>query len=127
MVVDDILDTGATLAGVLELVRGENPKSLATCVLLKKKRKRRIDVPVDFYGFEVKARQFVVGYGLDYAQRYRNLPYLAVLERVGTSGKPSRRAAAAAGKAKKKKSTKAKRIKGRKSTRKRPTSSSRKK
>ena len=118
LVVDDILDTGATLAGVLELVRREEPESLATCVFLRKKRKRKIDVPVEFCGFEVKAREFVVGYGLDYAQRYRNLPYLAVLEQARTR---------VARDGKKKKGARTKRTKSRRSTRKRSRSSSRKK
>ena len=94
LVLDDIVDTGVTLARTLELIRREKPKSLAACAFLNKKRRRRVDAPVDFYGFEVKARDFVVGYGLDYAQRYRNLPYLAVLEKQPTARGTSRRRAA---------------------------------
>jgi len=94
LVLDDIVDTGVTLAHTLELIRREKPKSLAACAFLNKKRRRRVDAPIDFYGFEVKARDFVVGYGLDYAQRYRNLPYLAVLEKPPTAHGTSRRTSA---------------------------------
>jgi hypoxanthine phosphoribosyltransferase len=81
LVVDDIVDTGATLRGVLELLQREKPRSLATCVFLKKGHGRLDPVGIDFCGFELKSPEFVVGYGLDYAQRYRNLPYLAVLKK----------------------------------------------
>lgn len=94
LVVDDIVDTGATLRGVLELLRREKPKSLATCVFLKKRHGRQTagtPVAVDFCGFELKSPGFVVGYGLDYAQRYRNLPYLAVLEGIPKGLRRSRR------------------------------------
>ena len=80
LVVDDIIDTGSTLAGVVKLLKREKPKSLATCVFLSKKTRRRRKVRVDFCGFELKGPEFVVGYGLDYARRYRNLSYLAVLD-----------------------------------------------
>jgi hypoxanthine phosphoribosyltransferase len=87
LVVDDIVDTGATLQSVLELLRREKPRSLATCVFLKKGHVRPHPVGIDFCGFELKSPEFVVGYGLDYAQRYRNLPYLAVLKKPGP-GRP---------------------------------------
>jgi hypoxanthine phosphoribosyltransferase len=80
LVVDDILDTGATLSMVLRRLKEESPRTLAVCVLLDKKPLRKVDVKVDFRGFELKTADFVVGYGLDYQQRFRNLPYLAVLE-----------------------------------------------
>ena len=83
LVVDDIVDTGATLQGVLELLRREKPRSLTTCVFLKKTPVHPSPVRIDFCGFQLKSSEFVVGYGLDYAQRYRNLPYLAVLRKPG--------------------------------------------
>jgi hypoxanthine phosphoribosyltransferase len=91
LVVDDIVDTGATLARVVELLRTEKPKSIATCVFLNKTVSRRTPVQIDFCGFELKTSDFVVGYGLDYAQRYRNLPYLAMLDKAERSKKPVRR------------------------------------
>jgi len=129
LVVDDILDTGGTLAEVLGLLRAENPRSLATCVFLVKKRKRRLKVPIDFCGFEVKARDFVVGYGLDYAQRYRNLPYLAVLKGVGKSKRgtktSSRRKPAAVKKTRRKTASGERTGDSRKKRRPRPVSSGR--
>ena len=127
LVVDDILDSGGTLTEVLELVRVEKPASLATCVFLAKRRKRRVDVPIDFCGFEVNARDFVVGYGLDYAQRYRNLPHLAVLERVEKPAKKksARRKTAGARKTKEKGTASRRRSGGSGKTRKRSASSGR--
>ncbi len=81
LVVDDIVDTGATLARVLEVLRREKPRSLATCVFLDKHGRRRHEVAIDFCAFRLDTDAFVVGYGLDFAQRFRNLPHLAVLER----------------------------------------------
>ena len=97
LVVDDIVDTGGTLAKVLEVLRRERPKSLATCVFLDKAFRRRREVPVDFRGFRLETDEFVVGYGLDFAQRFRNLPHLAVLERPPQAPprrKPARKPAA---------------------------------
>lgn len=85
LVVDDIVDTGATLAKVLEMLETHAPKSLATCAFLDKASRRRKTVRIDFVGFRLAGDDFVVGYGLDYAQRYRNLPHLAALE----LGKPA--------------------------------------
>jgi hypoxanthine phosphoribosyltransferase len=79
LVVDDILDTGRTLAAVVERVRLAGAISVRTCVLLKKRRVRAVQVEADFWGFEIDD-VFVVGYGLDYAGRLRNLPSIAVLE-----------------------------------------------
>lgn len=79
LVVEDILDTGRTLHHLLQLLRQRNPKSLRLCTLLDKPDRRVIDVPVDYTGFEIPDL-FVVGYGLDYAQHYRNLPYIGVIE-----------------------------------------------
>jgi len=91
LVVDDIIDTGTTLAGVVKLLERERPKSLATCVFLSKRSRRRRDVTIDFCGFELKGNAFVVGYGLDYARRYRNLPYLATLEGLPLPEKPKKK------------------------------------
>jgi hypoxanthine phosphoribosyltransferase len=78
LVAEDIADTGLTLRYLQETLRARNPASLRTCVLLDKPSRRMVEVPVDFRGFEIEDR-FVVGYGLDYAGRYRNLPYIGVL------------------------------------------------
>jgi hypoxanthine phosphoribosyltransferase len=78
LVIDDILDTGKTLKLVSDLVRELKPSSLRTCVLLDKKARREVDLEADFVGFEIPDK-FVVGYGLDFAERYRNLPGIGVL------------------------------------------------
>lgn len=79
LVVDDILDTGRTLARVLEKLRALRPRSLRTCVLLNKEARRVENIHADYAGFEIPDF-FVVGYGLDYAERYRNLPFIGVLK-----------------------------------------------
>lgn len=79
ILVEDIVDTGLTLNYLLEILRKREPSSLKVATLLSKPSRRQVDVPVDYIGFEIPDR-FVVGYGLDYAQRYRNLPFLAVVE-----------------------------------------------
>ena len=78
LVIDDILDTGKTLKLVTELIRALRPASLRTCVLLDKKARREVAIEADFAGFEIPDK-FVVGYGLDFAERYRNLPVIGVL------------------------------------------------
>ena len=78
LLVDDILDTGKTLAGVLPRLRALKPRRLKTCVLLNKAARRIAPVVADYVGFEIPDL-FVVGYGLDYAERYRNLPFVGVL------------------------------------------------
>jgi hypoxanthine phosphoribosyltransferase len=78
VLVEDIVDTGTTLKYLQELLRARNPRSLATVCLLNKPARRRVDVKVDYIGFTIEDR-FVVGYGLDYAGRYRNLPHIAAL------------------------------------------------
>jgi hypoxanthine phosphoribosyltransferase len=97
LVVDDIVDTGRTLKRVLELLKREKPKSLATCVFLDKTHRREVNVAVDFRGFTLDGDDFVVGYGLDYAQRFRNLPHLAALETTAPAkrkGAPKKKRAA---------------------------------
>lgn len=79
LVIDDILDTGKTLKLVSGLIRNLEPSSLRTCVLLDKKARRQVDVEADFVGFQIPDK-FVVGYGLDFAERYRNLPCIGVLK-----------------------------------------------
>ncbi|MER3450686.1 MAG: hypoxanthine phosphoribosyltransferase [Chloroflexota bacterium] len=85
LVVEDIVDSGLTLEYILSLLRARNPASLRVCALLRKQKAGAKPVQVDYVGFEIPDR-FVVGYGLDYAQAYRNLPYVAVLEVVDRRG-----------------------------------------
>jgi hypoxanthine phosphoribosyltransferase len=80
LILDDILDSGVTLATVREKLEAAGPLSLRICVLLKKERARVITVEPDYVGFEI-ADEFVVGYGLDYMERYRNLPCIGVLRK----------------------------------------------
>ena len=79
LLVDDILDTGKTLKRVSATVRALKPRSLKTCVLLSKQARRTENVTADYVGFEIPD-EFVVGYGLDFAERYRNLPFVGVLK-----------------------------------------------
>ncbi len=79
LLVDDILDTGRTLRAVINKLNALQPRSLKTCVLLEKKSRRTETIPADYIGFEVPD-EFVIGYGLDYAERYRNLPFIGVLK-----------------------------------------------
>ena len=79
LIVEDIVDTGLTLEYIRELLLARNPASLKIVTLLDKVDRRVLEVPVDWVGFEIPD-EFVVGYGLDYAQRYRNLPYITVLD-----------------------------------------------
>jgi len=79
LVIDDILDTGNTLSAIREHLSEANPASLKSCVLLDKKERRQLDIEADFAGFEIPDA-FVVGYGLDFAERYRNLPCIGVLK-----------------------------------------------
>ena len=80
VIVEDIVDTGLTLTYLQDILRARNPKSLRTACLLSKPSRRQVDVKVEYIGFTIEDR-FVVGYGLDYAEQYRNLPDIAV---VGT-------------------------------------------
>jgi len=79
LLIDDILDTGKTLSVVVNLIKKLNPASVRTCVLLDKKGRREVDFEADFVGFPIED-QFVVGYGLDFAERYRNLPCIGLLK-----------------------------------------------
>jgi hypoxanthine phosphoribosyltransferase len=79
VIVEDIVDTGLTLTYLQDILRARNPKSLRTACLLSKPSRRQVNVKVEYIGFTIEDR-FVVGYGLDYAEQYRNLPYIAVLD-----------------------------------------------
>jgi len=79
IVVEDIVDSGRTLSYLMEMLQKRGPKSLALCTLLDKPDRRVIDVHVDYTGFQIPD-EFVVGYGLDYNQLYRNLPYIGIVE-----------------------------------------------
>jgi hypoxanthine phosphoribosyltransferase len=78
LIVEDIVDTGLTLAYLQDILRARNPRSLRTACLLSKPSRRLTDVEVDYIGFTIEDK-FVVGYGLDYAEQYRNLPHIAVM------------------------------------------------
>lgn len=78
IVVEDIVDSGRTLSYLLEMLKDRGPESLRLCTLLDKPERRVVDVNVDYTGFQIPD-EFVVGYGLDYDQRYRNLPYIGVI------------------------------------------------
>ena len=78
LLVEDIIDTGLTLNYLVRYLRGKNPASLRICTLLDKPARRLVEIPVDYVGFEIPD-QFVVGYGLDYGERYRNLRFVGVL------------------------------------------------
>ena len=80
LVVEDIVDTGLTLQYILRNLATRRPASVRVCGLLVKRKARPVEVPCDYVGFRIPDR-FVVGYGLDYAERYRNLPYIGVLKR----------------------------------------------
>ena len=78
VIVEDIVDTGLTLSYLQEILRAREPRSLRTACLLSKPSRRKVDVRVEYVGFTIEDR-FVVGYGLDYAEQYRNLPHIAVV------------------------------------------------
>lgn len=79
IVVEDIVDTGRTLSYLLGMLQGREPASLRLCTLLDKPDRRVVDVNVDYTGFQIPD-EFIVGYGLDYDQKYRNLPYIGMVE-----------------------------------------------
>ena len=82
VIVEDIVDTGLTLAYLQEILRARSPRTLRTACLLSKPSRRKTEVKVEYVGFTIEDR-FVVGYGLDYAEQYRNLPYIAVIDEQG--------------------------------------------
>lgn len=79
LLVEDIVDTGWTLRTILDLFKFRGARSVKLCALLDKHEAREVDVPIDYRGFPI-GREFVVGFGLDFAERYRNLPYIGVVE-----------------------------------------------
>ena len=79
LIVEDIVDSGRTLSYLMEMLRDRKPNSLRLCTLLDKPDRRVVQVPVDYTAFQIPD-EFVVGYGLDYDQRYRNLPYIGVVK-----------------------------------------------
>ena len=79
LIVEDIIDSGLTLSYLLRTLRARDPRSLEVCALLTKPERREVDLPIRYTGFEIP-NKFVIGYGLDHAERYRNLPYVAVLQ-----------------------------------------------
>src|ERR671918_1849384 len=78
LIVEDIVDSGLTLSYLLRTMRARDPASLEVCALLTKPERRKVNLPIRYVGFEIPNR-FAIGYGLDHAERYRNLPYVAVL------------------------------------------------
>ncbi len=78
LIVEDIVDTGLTLTYLQDILRARNPRMLRTACLLSKPSRRQVDVQVDYIGFSI-ADHFVIGYGLDYAEHYRNLPHIALM------------------------------------------------
>jgi hypoxanthine phosphoribosyltransferase len=79
LLVEDIVDTGLTIAHLLELLKTRKPASVKVCALLHKPARTRVSVPIDYLGFTIEDR-FVIGYGLDWAERYRNLPFIGVVQ-----------------------------------------------
>jgi hypoxanthine phosphoribosyltransferase len=78
LIVEDIVDSGLTLSYLLRTLRARNPASLEVCALLTKPERRKVELPIKYVGFEIPNR-FAIGYGLDHGERFRNLPYVAVL------------------------------------------------
>jgi hypoxanthine phosphoribosyltransferase len=78
LIVEDIIDSGLTLSYLLRTLKARDPRSLEVCALLTKPERRKVDLPIRYTGFEIP-NEFAIGYGLDHAERYRNLPYVATL------------------------------------------------
>jgi hypoxanthine phosphoribosyltransferase len=81
LIVEDIVDSGLTLQYLMRTLEARNPASIEVCALLTKPERRKVDAPARYVGFEIPDK-FAIGYGLDYAERYRNLPYVATLEGI---------------------------------------------
>lgn len=86
IIVEDILDSGVTLSFLMKILKARGANSIRLCTLLSKPERRKVDVPIDYLGFEIPD-EFVVGYGLDYAEKYRNLPYIGILKPEVYGGK----------------------------------------
>jgi hypoxanthine phosphoribosyltransferase len=80
LLIDDIVDTGVTLNQIRERILSRSPKSLKVCVFLDKKERRTVDIALDYVGYEIP-NKFVVGYGLDYDNKFRNLPYISIFKK----------------------------------------------
>jgi len=80
IIIEDIIDSGTTMNYLLKYFKGRNPASVKLCALMSKPSRRKVEVPIDYCGYEVPD-EFLVGYGLDYAEKYRNLPYIGVLKK----------------------------------------------
>ena len=80
LIIEDIVDTGLTIAYLVDMMRVRNPRSVKVCSLLHKPARAKIEVKIDYLGFTIEDH-FVVGYGLDFAEKYRNLPYIGVVQR----------------------------------------------
>ena len=78
LIVEDIIDSGLTLSNLVDTLKTRNPKSLKLCTLLDKPQRRKVDMHVDYVGFVIEDK-FIVGYGIDYAEKYRNLPYIGIV------------------------------------------------
>ena len=81
MIVEDIIDSGITLRNLYDTLMTREPRSLKLCTLLNKPERKKVDVNVDYVGFVIEDK-FIVGYGIDYDEKYRNLPYIAIVEDV---------------------------------------------
>lgn len=79
LIVEDILDSGLTLSYLMKVLKARGARSIRLCTLLSKPERHKVEVPIDYLGFEIPD-EFVVGYGLDYAEKYRNLPYIGILK-----------------------------------------------
>jgi len=79
IIVEDIIDSGKTLHYLIPVLEQRDPRSIKLCALLNKPDRREVEVKIDYLGFDIPD-EFVIGYGLDYAQKYRNLPYIGVIE-----------------------------------------------
>jgi hypoxanthine phosphoribosyltransferase len=85
LIVEDIVDSGLTLSYLMRTLRARDPASLEVCALLTKPERRKVELPIRYVGFEIPNR-FAIGYGLDHAERFRNLPYVAVLSETASGG-----------------------------------------
>ncbi|MFR1318409.1 MAG: phosphoribosyltransferase, partial [Peptostreptococcus anaerobius] len=81
LIVEDIIDSGTTLRNLYDTLMTRNPKSLKLCTLLDKPERRKVHIDVDYVGFTIEDK-FIVGYGIDYDEKYRNLPYIAMVEDI---------------------------------------------
>ncbi len=86
LIIEDILDSGVTLSYLMKILKARGVRSIRLCTLLSKPARRTVEVPIDYLGFEIPD-EFVVGYGLDYAEKYRNLPYIGILKPEVYGGK----------------------------------------